>query len=903
MNMRFQLALIAIVTSLSIPLQSLAQEQIDKGDAAGKTSIPLTDVNLRVRVTQAKPAGPFQIGWRRGGEGLGGVVERGAFADEARKAELALNVWTAAIPLADIVGKGRGTRFATIVVNAPGKKATPLTDVLVELEIAEKGKPPRVITEAAPKGGTVGLVVPAGGDRAAVIAGIECLSTYARHRRETLEKKFAGPATMPSQFGVLGHLAGYGEGTGYGIRHSNPQVVAEECRTLQLLGMNGLVGDKSFVLADAAGVGKEFRRINWGGPGSGSPMGILTKGKNADAEGCPFDPKLPPAMRETVAKNIEAYKAVGAQRNWGIWWDEIGVAAKEHIADCPRCREAFVAYLKAQNVHPADVGVASWDAVKPYNIWKASDAPADGAKPQAAAGAKGKKKPGTGMATAPTTATDGLRYYYTFRFMTHATAQLFPESAKKLKENGILLYAMQGPTPSWSGHSLDWHEFYDEGANTALVFETSNRDPRIWQWESYLGDIMRGISARHDLPIGSLIKPHRGAPLQRMLSLVSRGVQNFEWYTYGPDYAKGDSFSQSPLLLEEVARAGRFLGMAEPYLYDAKPAMPAEVALVSPRSSEIWGKATESGIAPFEDAKWVYLALRHAHVPVDILGEQQLAEGKLQQYKVIYVVGPNLRRDAAAKLTEWVKAGGTLWTDALGLSRDEANQPAAISKELLGLRERKLQTWGTVEGYKATSINPMTGTAPPGAMIILLLLNGHPPPPIIPAIGREVLDAKGITGVVSSDNSLAIVAHAVEKGNIVVMGLFAGLTYSEKVRRSDFDMTTDFDDQIRGLIAAAAISRTNRPAIPSSPLVEACCLEKNGKRCITLTNWAYKHDPTAPQHAARLQPVENLRIAMNLGKLKSVRSLIHGPLKIEEKDGLPFVVLPRVDEIDVLVVE
>lgn len=880
---------------------AVAQEQIDKGDGAGKSTVSLTGVSIRFRVTHAKPDGaPLQIGWRRGGEGLGGTVERGSFNSEDKKPDIGLNAWTTPVPLGSIAGNGKGTRFVTIVVTSPGKKAAPLSDVKVDVEVTDAGKPPRVFSEAAPRGATVGLVIPAGSDREKVLAGIEGLSTYAAHRRQELEAAFTSPATRPTQFGVLGHLAGYGEGTGYGIRHSNPQIVAEECRTLELLGMNGLVGSKSVALADAAGVGKEFRHIYWGGPGSGSPMGMLTKGKNADPNNaCPFDPALQAKMRESVQKAIEEHKAIGAQQSWGIWWDEIGVAAKEHIQNCPRCREQFVAYLKSQKIRPADVGADSWDAVKPFPIWQAS---ADGAKPQAGVGVKGKKKAGSGMTPAPTTATDGLRYYYTFRFLTYATAQLFPESAKTLKQNNILLYAMQGPTPSWSGHSLDWHEFYDLGANTALVFETSNRDPRIWQWESYLGDIMRGISDRHDLPIGSLIKPHRGAPLQRMLSLVSRGVQNFEWYTYGPDYAKGDSFSQSPLLLEEVARAGRFLAKAEPYLYGAKPAFAAQVALVSPRSSEIWGKIAEPGIASFEDAKWVYLALRHAHVPADILSEQQLAEGKLQQYKVIYVIGPNLRRDAGAKLTEWVKAGGTLWTDAMGLARDEANQPAAISKELLGLGERKLQTWGAVEGYKATTVAPITGTAPAGAE--LLTLDRSEKPALVPSVARELLDCKEATaGSRFKDGGVATAERKVGRGRVIVVGFWAGLTYSERVRRGDFDMATDFDSHLRRLIAAPALD----PYLPlvslSSHLVEPIVLQKDGRRCVTLTNWAYRHDTAAPQHAERLETIENLKVSFLLPKVKSVRSLVHGPLKIEMREDVPYVVLPKMDEIDVLVIE
>src|SRR5256886_6128663 len=88
-----------------------------------------------------------------------------------------------------------------------------------------------------------------------------------------------------------------------------------------------------------------------------------------------------------------------------------------------------------------------------------------------------------------------------------------------------------------------------------------------------------------------------------------------------------DSFSQSPELLREVAKANRFLGQCEQFLYSAKLVQQPQVALIFPRSSEIWGRATSLGITALEDAKWVYIALAHAHVPVDVLSEQQLAEG------------------------------------------------------------------------------------------------------------------------------------------------------------------------------------------------------------------------------------------------------------------------------------
>jgi len=40
-----------------------------------------------------------------------------------------------------------------------------------------------------------------------------------------------------------------------------------------------------------------------------------------------------------------------------------------------------------------------------------------------------------------------------------------------------------------------------------------------------------------------------------------------------------------------------------------------------------------------------------------------------------------------------------LWTDALGLSRDEANQ--AAHEDLTGLTSRTAEIWGSVEAYRA----------------------------------------------------------------------------------------------------------------------------------------------------------------------------------------------------------
>jgi hypothetical protein len=901
------------------------QEQIDKADAKKAGSAAVAKLTMRVRAVKLSPeSAAVQIGWRRGGEGLGGEVIRGEFAGEDKKAEIAVGAWSAWLPVETVVGRVRGWEFATLTV-APaaagakaGKKAKAgnVRDLLVEFEFAESGKVFKSFAEPAPDGGTVGFAFPGGrlnakgaGDPE-FVAALSGLSAYAKARRERLEKAVPD-AAAPKQFAVIGHIGGYGEGAGYGVRHNSREIVKEECRTLQLLGVNAMIGGKSLQLADAAGVGQDFRRLFWGGPGAGSPMGFLKKGKAAE-EGCPFDPALPPHMVEAVQKAIAEHKASGAKETWAEWVDEIGVFAKDHIGTCERCKLAYREYLKTNGVSPADLGKADWAGVSPYPIWPKTDAEAAKApdpaeKTKAKAKAK-KAKAKREAAEPPESAGDGLNYYYTYRFMTHATAQVFPASAKTFHDAGIKMFAMQGPTPSWAGASLDWHEFYDLGANTAFVFETSNRDARVWQLESYLADIGRGICARHGMPFGCLVKPHRGAPLQRMLAVAARGATAIEWYTYGPDYSKGDSFSQRPDLLEAVARGGRFLVQAEPFLYGAKP-MESQVAFCFLRSAEIWDRANNEGVTSLEDAKWVYIALRHAAIPVDILSERQLAEGIAGRYKALYVVGSHLRRDAAAKVVEWVKAGGALWTSAGGLRRDERNQPLAAAAELFGPAERTMETWGTTPRYGATSLAPFVETASPaGATFALFDPVAGKKVEFRAVVGREQAagSADSVVSANFADGKPAVLERACGKGRVTWTAFHAGLTYSAGVRRVDFDMTANFAAPIRASIAQAVERAGVRAPVFAydRPLIEPILLLKDAKQCVALMNWAYRAGAENGGAGRSFVTAEGVRINLDGAKpFKSVRSLRHGELGIVAGGGSVTVNLPSVEEIDLLVLE
>ncbi|MHC4176314.1 MAG: hypothetical protein ACYSWU_02340, partial [Planctomycetota bacterium] len=485
----------------------------------------------------------------------------------------------------------------------------------------------------------------------------------------------------------------------------------------------------------------------------------------------------------------------------------------------------------------------------------------------------------------------------------------------------IYSFALRGNTFLMKGHSLDFFDFYRH-ADNAIVYETSNREPRIWGWDSYLCDVQRVVAEKMGLARGIYIKPHRGAPIQRMLSAVSRGNTMIYWYTYGPDYKKGDSFSQSRETLSLTSKAAHLLGKAEDALYGSTWMVPAEIAVVKPETTQRWMNLAGTPphlTAAWENAKWVYTALQHAHLPVDPIDEQILATEDLSKYKAIYVSGSHVTRAAAEPLARYVSDGGTLYTSGWGLARDEANQPLEIMEQVLGLRGRnEPEMWYQVQLYGATSLESYTDrryqltAVPDGAKLLGgEIFEGS----FDPVIGREKLDPAGDAEVLArfADGSAAAVRHRHGKGQAYVVGVFPGLEYSAAVRSTGYDMRHDFQSARRRLVAAPALALTRPVVDVSDPLVEGVLLHNaSGKRrAVTLANWAYRVSAIQEDSRGRQRPVvsqvpvEDVKVTIRgAGKVSRATScMLDRRLKSTTSGETITVTLPRLEEGDVVLLE
>ena len=83
----------------------------------------------------------------------------------------------------------------------------------------------------------------------------------------------------------------------------------------------------------------------------------------------------------------------------------------------------------------------------------------------------------------------------------------------------------------------------------------------------------------------------------------------------------------------------------------------------------------------------MYQALKHAQLPVDVVIEEDctVAAGRLYYYDVLYVALPMITDAAAAGITAWVKAGGTLFVTSGGGLLNEANATSLAMEQLLGI--------------------------------------------------------------------------------------------------------------------------------------------------------------------------------------------------------------------------
>jgi len=169
-------------------------------------------------------------------------------------------------------------------------------------------------------------------------------------------------------------------------------------------------------------------------------------------------------------------------------------------------------------------------------------------------------------------------------------------------------------------------------------------------------------------------------------SSLAHGAKFLVYFCYGPSYLViGDDWSNNHALFPVIAEMNHEIGMVEDLLCDAAVKQ-AETALLFSRSTDIWSDSTYG-----QERSYIYLALMHEQIPVDIVTEEDVVGGCLRDYKLLYLVGSHILPDAAGAVREWVREGGVLWSDAGSGLRDHFNRPLDTLHEVYGIRSSRLE--------------------------------------------------------------------------------------------------------------------------------------------------------------------------------------------------------------------
>ncbi len=547
------------------------------------------------------------------------------------------------------------------------------------------------------------------------------------------------------------------------------------------------------------------------------------------------------------------------------------------MLELPAAAARFHSYLQAQGLKPQDVGATSWDEVKPIGR--------SGAKDRASR----------------------VCFYWTTRFFAWDSARYFANCTRALE--GALypgiplttnwnffsgrLYVpgpvannadRKSPDAAMGGH--DWLEFGRMRGCTMLWTEDWFSDAQAYQWSFYASKL-RCAAEKGGISFGGYVVPRAAGDrddglLQKILCLVGSGAKGVNTYVFGPEYNfPGNCYSDRPNHLRKFAEAFGMIGRAEDVLWPGKRPRP-QVAILSPKSSEMWDSAEGKNPTPISDATNVhlnsetvdymaevadlYLALEHANIPTDFVEEEDLTPAGLAAYRVLYLTEPDVPEEFQKGLVEWVRSGGILVTVPGAGRHDRYGDACHILADLDSNGETP---------YPRTQIANLASLRQVGT---LKLGAGT-----APAFGaRAELGQPGNKPIAMfDDNAAATVRTVAGKGSVTHFAWFPGISYARTATTAKGRLPSGYSDLIReAIVTPAREAGVSPPVITDHAIVETPLLISDAGAAVTLLNW-------------NNEPIEKLMMTVRVPFIvKSVQSVSAGAIPFTVEAGEVHFSLP-----------
>jgi|EP01047_Picozoa_sp_COSAG01_P036204 hypothetical protein len=286
----------------------------------------------------------------------------------------------------------------------------------------------------------------------------------------------------------------------------------------------------------------------------------------------------------------------------------------------------------------------------------------------------------------------------------------------------------------------------------------------------------------------------------------------------------------------------------------------AKTAILYSESADIWLSPIGT---PGAAKRSLYLALRHAQIPVDIVNEEDCGRGSLNHYAALFIVDEQVSETAVTSIGQWVSIGGHVFVTAGGAQLNEANQTNAAMQKLSGITQHGIWT-GTRYSRHNSSIYFVKEELPFAETldVATVLATETSPPATLGVFGaKSIFEWKPPRAAVRgkdynltslfSNGAPASIATAIGKGVLSYAAFHPGLSYMQPAmprrpvdRSPDLDsythfVPTEFNTGARSFLAeavAAAGGAGNTPRC-SEPLVEVGYVTSSVGTVLPLVNW------------------------------------------------------------------
>lgn len=261
------------------------------------------------------------------------------------------------------------------------------------------------------------------------------------------------------------------------------------------------------------------------------------------------------------------------------------------------------------------------------------------------------------------------------------------------------------------------------------------------------------------------------------------------------------------------------------------------------------------------DQQLLYLALKHDQRAVDLITEEDILEGRMKTYDVLYTAGQWIDHGVPSVLEKWIKRGGVLYSCAgLGI-RNEFDEKDSAMARLLGLKSSSLkQTSLTIRPFLELPLTEPIDTITLGDKKIGAI-----------AIRQELVPADATVIGTWSNGKPAVTMRKIGKGKAFAVGTAAGHSYLKTgVRKTPWARggrkmvynPTGFDAGATELaLLGVNAKELSRDVMCSNQYVETLVIDNKNGTLLTLVNWDNN-------------PVEDMEVTLSLPfKPKSIRSV------------------------------